>query len=151
MFKLFQEPIEKKLDFISVASRESLSFVLNVIDSLVFLKAAVIVAELGLVEGLGLVEALAVEGAHLVSVLVRLGGPAGAVPKLTVRGVATGELSAGHVLDLVHSAFVELLGCLAVAPVGAVMSNEGALVSVAEGGRCVVNRLEIIGSANHGA
>lgn len=114
---------------------ESLSFVNSVKDLLAQLKAAGVVEQRGLVERLRLVKALAVEGTHLVGVLVAFGGPAGAVPELTVRGVTTRKLSTGLVLDFVDPAVVELLSSVTGAPVRAVMSNEGALETIAEGGR----------------
>jgi len=63
------------------------------IEHLLFMvEAAVVVAQLSLVEGLGLVVAQSVGGADLVGVLVALGAPAGAIPVLTVHGVARAEL-----------------------------------------------------------
>lgn len=57
------------------------------------MEATVVVAELGLVEGLGLVELHAVQGSDLVSVSVSLSAPEGTIPVLTVACIAGREFT----------------------------------------------------------
>lgn len=100
-------------------------------------------------EGLGLVEAEAVEGAHLVRVGVLLGGPAGSVPVLPVGRVAAGQLVRGLVANALHLRVVELHRVVPVAPVGAAVGR-GRKVACARGGGEVVHGLVVGGSAQHG-
>ena len=51
-------------------------------------------------EGLGLVKAHSVGGAHLVCVLVFLGSPAGAVPVLAIHGVARAKCFPARLLEM---------------------------------------------------
>lgn len=108
------------------------------------LQAAVIVAQFNFVERLGLVHLEAVQGAHLVGMRIGFRGPGSAVPKLTAGGVARHKFVAG-VSNLEFLVLVKFKLGAAVAPVRAVMSDEGALEAGAEGGRAVVQRL-VVGS-----
>ena len=65
------------------------------------MRVAVVVAHVGLMEGLGLVVALSVGSSELIGVLVPLGAPAGAVPVLAVHGVAGAELLECLLLEVV--------------------------------------------------
>lgn len=102
-------------------------------------------------EGLRLVETLTVKRANLVGMSVGFCSPTSAIPKLTVRRITTGKLAAGHVLYLVHPALIKLLESIAITPVRAIVSHEGALVTVTEGCVRVINRMEIHGRGHHGA
>lgn len=67
-------------------------FVFFVEDDLFVVESSVVVAQIDLMEGLGLVVSLSVGGSELIRVLVPLGAPAGAVPVLAIHGVAGAEL-----------------------------------------------------------
>lgn len=115
---------------------------------LLSLEAAVRDLELGLVEGLGLVEAVTVGSSQLVRVLVLLSLPGRSVPKLAIAFVATHH----RVRPTVH---LELLG---VAEVGCVVPGApvrlvvdlGVVVAVARRRHPVVLRLVILRRVEHG-
>jgi len=110
-------------------------------------KTAVVVSELRLVEGLGLIELESVEGTDLVGVGVVLGSPEGAVPVLTVSTVTGSEFLRLEFLHLKGLAVVELAAGVTLAPVVLVL-GVGAEVGLAEGGRVVVNGL-MVGGGTH--
>lgn len=76
-------------------------FVLLVKDDLFVVEPSIVVAQICLVEGLGLVVSLSVGSSQLVSVLVPLGAPSGAIPVLTVHGVTRAQLLERVLLEVV--------------------------------------------------
>lgn len=69
--------------------------VFRVVNLLFVVEASIVVTEVCLVEGLGLVVSKSVGSTDLVGVLVSLSAPSGAVPVLTVHRVARAELFQG--------------------------------------------------------
>ena len=100
-------------------------------------------------ERLRLVEAQAVERAHLVSVRVLLRGPGSAIPVLTVARVSRGKLVRSHLLELQLARVVKLNRGVAAAPVRAVQGGGGE-VGGAEGSSIVVNGLVVRGGPELG-
>ena len=98
-------------------------------------------------EGLGLVETVAVGGPDLVSVLVLLSSPLGAVPQLGVRSVTGGQLVGGDVLELELGTVLETQLGVAGSPVGFGQAR-GAVVGSSLGGGEVVLRV-VVGSVSH--
>lgn len=76
-------------------------FVLLVKDDLFVVEPSIVVAQIGLVEGLGLVVSLSVGSSELISVLVPLGAPSGTIPVLTVHRVAGAQLLECVLLEVV--------------------------------------------------
>jgi len=118
------------------------SLVCSVPDLLGQLKAAVVVAQLRLLEGLGLVKLHPVEGAHLVSVRVLLSAPGGAVPVLPVGRVARGELVRLHGSHLQHLRLLEADICVAGPPVVAGLALRSVVAS-SEGRGVVVDGVDV--------
>lgn len=89
-------------------------FVLFVEDDLFVVESSVVVAQVGLMEGLGLVVSLSVGRSELIRVLVPLGAPAGAVPVLAIHGVAGAQFLERVLLKVVvfegGSGWVAVLG-----------------------------------------
>ena len=125
------------------------SLVHRVVDGGAGLKAALVVPQGRLVDRFGLVITKAVEGAHLVGMLVLLRGPGSAVPVLPVARVPGGQLVTGHFLQLHHLRVVELNRLVTGAPVRAAQLS-GVEETVARGGGVVVDRLMVVCSAEHG-
>ena len=76
-------------------------FVLLVEDDLFVVEPSIVVTDFGLVEGLGLVVSLSVGSSELISMLVPLGAPSGAIPVLTVHGVTGAQLLECVLLEMV--------------------------------------------------
>ena len=64
------------------------SLVTSIVNNLLEAETTVVVAQLGFMEGLGLVKAEAVVSADLIRVLIGLRAPKSAVPVLSVAGVS---------------------------------------------------------------
>lgn len=112
-------------------------------------KTTVVVSELGLVEGLGLVKLKSVQGADLIGVGVILGSPEGAVPVLTVSTVTGSKLFGLERYHLQGVAVVELDGRITGTPV--VLGNGiGGEVGLTEGSGVVVNGLMVGGGTDLG-
>lgn len=130
------------------SGREGLSsLVLNIEDELFGLEAAVVVAELGLVEGLGLVEAVSVSGTDLVSVLVLLSLPLSTVPQLSVRAITGSQLVGGNVLELELGTVLKSEVRVSVSPVGLGLGVGGRKGS--SSGGCEVVKRVVVGSVSH--
>lgn len=126
-----------------------LSLVSSVPDLLGELETAVVVAQLRLLEGLGLVELHPVKGAHLVSVRVLLSAPGRAVPVLSVGRIAGGQLVRLQRSDLQHIRLLEADISVTGAPVVAGLAL-GSVVAGSEGGRVVVDWVHVRASAHLG-
>ena len=100
-------------------------------------------------EGLRLVEAVAVRGSVLISVLILLSPPGVAVPELAVALVAASK-GVGALLDLQAGRVLEHTSSVASSPVGLVVLLR-AQVAGPSGGRGVVVRLVVAGRVEHGA
>lgn len=112
-----------------------------VVDELLLAQTASGLLDLGQVEGLGLVEVVAVSRTNLVRVLVLLSSPASAVPKLTVTLVARDQI-VGPRLDfkLGHLFKCHVWG--AVTEIGFVV-NIWVLEACSRRGRVVVDRSHV--------
>ena len=124
------------------------SLVCNVEDLLLALQAAVGHLERWLVEGLRLVEVVAVAGTDLISVLVLLSPPGCAVPGLPVARVATRtgvRLRSNLQLRVVIKGDSSVAG----AP-DRVVVHLGVEEGVPHGSAVIVLRLEVPGSVLHG-
>ena len=125
------------------------SLVCDIEDLLLSLEPAIRNLELGLVEWFRLVKVIAVRGPHLVSVLVLLSFPGGAVPELAVALVAAGH-RVGTLVDLQLRTVLERQRAITRPPVRLVVDLRA---QVARPRRCrkVVLGLVIGCCVEHGA